>query len=251
MSNWPALIQELRLWQQQGLVPTLWWRDDDCQQDTAALRRLSQLSLDYQIPLHLAVIPRGADASLKSVFFDNPWLFALQHGYSHRNHAPKTERKCELGEHRPLSEVVHELQQGREYLNLLLGQQVFVPLLVPPWNRVTDTLLPHLSEIGLVGLSTLGPRLAERCYQLPQVNVHIDIIDWKIRSFAGDQRVLSQLLTHLQGRREGLFDVTEATGLMTHHLAHDEQCWEFCQRLFEVMADYGGQWQEPSQLFPE
>ncbi|MCW8883950.1 MAG: polysaccharide deacetylase family protein [Motiliproteus sp.] len=247
---WQALADELSLWEQQGRTATLWWRDDDACTDSAALRRLNQLSLDYQVPLHLAVIPAHADSSLLSLFQQNSKLSALQHGYSHLNHAPANERKCELGHHRPLQQVLEELSTGREKLEQLIGSEQFNPTLVPPWNRLSDQLTEQLAKRGFIGLSTLKPRPEKRIFGLTQVNVHIDIINWKERQFAGEERALAQLLSHLQDRRRQRVDADEATGLMTHHLDHDELCWVFCERLFQFLKGYPVRWLDQSELFP-
>jgi hypothetical protein len=235
MNSWDLLDRELTAWE--GEHPTLWWRDDDAQRQTSELDRLNALSLKFSLPLQLAVIPQGACASLLDAFDANPDLWALQHGFSHRNHAPASERKCELGDHRPLVEVLAELSQGRERLRELLPDH-FLPVLVPPWNRMAEAVAKSLPQQGFVGLSTLGPRTessGESC-GLRQVNVHVDLINWrKGRCFAGEEAVLAQLIEHLRARREGQVDATEPTGIMTHHLAHDEGCWNFCEQLFAFL----------------
>ncbi len=249
MSNWQLVADELQRWSAAGLTPTLWWRDDDAQRDSAALRQLNDLSLEFALPLHLAVIPDGSDASLRALFAANPRLYALQHGYSHRNHAPADQRKCELGDQRPLAQVLDELQTGQQQLQQLLGA-AFTPVLVPPWNRLSQALPPQLLSLGFVGLSTLGPRSEPRPYGLRQTNVHVDLIDWKQRRFAGETQVLTQLLAHLQDRRLERVDSREATGIMTHHLAHDQDCWRFCQDLFAFCRQQPLRWCAAPELFP-
>jgi hypothetical protein len=47
----------------------------------------------------------------------------------------------------------------------------------------------------------------------------------------------------LRLRRTGGADVTEPTGLMTHHLAHDRAAWDFTARfLDETKAHPAGRW---------
>ncbi len=249
MSSWSALSEELSLWQEQQLVPDLWWRDDDAQMNSPALSRLCQLSTEYDIPVALAVIPKGVQESLVTAVSETPSLFVLLHGYSHANHAPADQRKCELGYHRPQVEILTELQRGLEQLSGLFVQSRFLPVLVPPWNRLSATLVSALPKIGVIGLSTLGSRSATDSSQLIQNNVHVDIMDWKTRRYAGDERVLEQLVRHLRQRRIGQCDNRETTGLMTHHLVHDEAGWEFCQRLFEFSCEHGVKWKAPTELF--
>ena len=145
--------------------------------------------------------------------------------------------------------MLAELEQGQQQLKALLGQR-FVEVLVPPWNRLSDELIAQLHAIEMVGLSTLGPRSQLTQSGLALNNVHIDLINWKQgRCFAGDTAVLGQLIEHLRRRRLGLEDADEATGLMSHHLAHDQGCWDFCQQLFEFLADRPVQWLTARQCF--
>ena len=67
------------------------------------------------------------------------------------------------------------------------------------------------------------------------INVHIDLIDWRgSRNFVGEDVALGALIDHLFRRRTGVCPVTETTGLMTHHLDHDEGTWRFVERLLDV-----------------
>jgi hypothetical protein len=60
-------------------------------------------------------------------------------------------------------------------------------------------------------------------------NSHVDIVAWRTnRAFVGLENAIEQVLTHLRGRRAGTVDGAEPTGLMTHHLYHDPECWAFC-----------------------
>ena len=134
--------------------------------------------------------------------------------------------KAEHGPHRPLEVMLEELARGwsgiREFENGL-------PVVVAPWNRIDAALFPALPGIGIAAVSTLGPRdAAEPASGLRRTNVHVDIIDWHgSRGFVGEDIALDQFLRHLAARRLGEVDVDEPTGLLTHHLCHDEGCWSF------------------------
>lgn len=246
---WACLEVELHAWRQQQRVPTLWWRDDDAVQHCRALEQLCQLSQRFDIPLSLAVIPATAEPSLRPLFTATPALSALQHGYRHLNHASAEQRKCELGEDRPLAEILAELERGGQRLHQLVGER-FIAVLVPPWNRISPAVSAQLAARGYLGLSTLGPRSGPIEQGLQINNVHIDLINWRQgRRFAGEAQVLEQLCSHLRQRRLGEVDSDEATGLMTHHLAHDADCWQFCQQLFEFMADQPVRWLNARQCF--
>ncbi|WP_207062761.1 polysaccharide deacetylase family protein [Motiliproteus sp. SC1-56] len=250
VSSWEALRDELSRWRDDGREVTLWWRDDDAERASPALARLNRLSLEHRVPLALAVIPDGADPSLAPLFADNPRLWALQHGFSHCSHARPGERKCELGDARPVGVVLDELQRGRRALAGLLGKR-FLPVMVPPWNRLSDGVAEGLTGAGFSGLSTLGARNSAETFGLKRVNVHVDLIDWRGgRCFAGEETVLAQLLDHLRARRLGSADAAEPTGIMTHHLAHDAGCWRFMETLLSVLDGSAARWLGADEVFP-
>ncbi len=69
----------------------------------------------------------------------------------------------------------------------------------------------------------------------------MDLIDWRGgRRFRGVDRVLEQLCAHLAARREGGVDAAEPSGILTHHLDHDEDCWHFMEALLEHCNDHPG-----------
>jgi hypothetical protein len=69
-----------------------------------------------------------------------------------------------------------------------------------------------------------------------QINVHIDIIDWRARRFAGTEQVLNRIIANLEARRLGQIDASEPCGLMTHHLDHDPACWAFLEQLTRTLS---------------
>lgn len=244
---WQQLATEIETWAHQQKTITLWWRDDDAHANNPALSRLLELTCQHQIPLCLAVIPSKLDSSLIKQVEQQPLTWVSQHGYSHQNHAPKGQRKCELGADRLFEVIASELLTGKNFLNQAFPNQFF-PVLVPPWNRLASPLIMELAKMDYIGLSTLGPRTTRK--DLTVNNVHVDIINWKTRQFAGESSCLTQLIKQLQARRQGHVDSTEATGIMTHHLVHDEACWQFCQQLSTFLKPYSHiKWQRPNVLF--
>jgi hypothetical protein len=226
MAGWEDLAQELDAWRNAGRAATFWWRDDDATGITPALDRLLAIGAETDTPVALAVIPRDINGDLRRCLAGHPLASVLQHGWSHENHAPGDARQEEHGPHRPLGVMLEELAEGwsriREFDNGL-------PVLVAPWNRIDVSLFPSLPGIGLAAVSTLGPRdAAEPAPGVRRTNVHVDIIDWDgSRGFMGAQAALDQFVRHLAARRRGDVDADEPTGLMTHHLFHDEGCWWF------------------------
>ena len=133
MSGWLALADEIAHWRDAGRDAELWWRDDDAADATPALERLLALKVETAVPLALAVVPALATPDLAARLDGLSAVDVMQHGYSHTNHAPPTDKKCELGPHRPAMLVLGELGTGRMALERLFGARP-LPVLVPPWN---------------------------------------------------------------------------------------------------------------------
>jgi len=249
--SWDRLEHEIDTWAASGRSATLWWRDDDAVAATPALDRLLRVTACSEIPLALAVIPAAAEESLAAAIADREGVTVLQHGYAHANHAAPGMRAVECGGARPLKEVAAELILGRERLAEMFGS-LFLSVLVPPWNRIEPALLPRLPALGYLGVSTWGAREAmEAAPRLRQVHTHVDPIAWrKGRGFVGAERVTEALAAHLAARREGSVDPDEPTGLLTHHLAHDEPGWSFLAELSERLAPRPGlRWLGAAEAF--
>lgn len=234
-AHWDALSRELDAWHATGRAATLWWRDDDAVAPTPDLERMLALASEHGVPLGLAVIPLPATAALVERLRSAPLVEVLQHGFRHANHARTGERASEIGDGRPLADVMQDIADGWRQL-ARFGS--VTAMLVPPWNRYTPAILPHLAPLGLAAVSAYGPRPARRMAGgIIALNCHADIISWRSnRAFTGTGKALAMLTGHLERRRSGAVDVTEPTGLLTHHLAHDAGCWDFLATLFERTA---------------
>jgi hypothetical protein len=243
---WQGLGRELGRWAAAGTPASLWWRDDDAAEVTPPLERLLTLATEQAVPLALAVVPGLLSDELAARLAGCPSVTVLQHGWRHANHAAGGEGGWELGDHRPLAEVAAELEQGRERLREAFDDR-FLPVLVPPWNHISEPVVQALPGLGFSGLSTFGAR--ERVTPAPglvQVNAHCDPISWKSGAcFAGTAKALGELIGHLQERRSGAADPQEPTGLVTHHLQMDEASWEFVTLLLQRIAA----WQNAREVF--
>jgi hypothetical protein len=257
MVKWPDLMAEFDCWEEAGKVATLWWRDDDAVAPTARLGRL--LSIAPGVPVSLAVIPADAQQELAQ------WLAqylqsapkasvaVLQHGWRHLNHSG-VGKKSEFPGGRPRPEVAYELAAGRGRLSDLFGTRA-QPVLVPPWNRFDDSLLSLLAHCGLTGISRARPRSASRrapgAPGVIEVNIHVDLIDWKgSRGFVGEEAALGGLVQHLQARRLCAVCADEPTGILTHHLIQDEATDAFLDRLTAVsLAHPAVLWRDAGEIF--
>lgn len=231
MNPFAAADDELRRWERAGLVPRFWLRDDDATAPSQALDRLITIIRRHDVPLLLAVIPVGATKALADRLENEPLVTPCTHGYAHKRHTPETERAVELGGTREPDAVLAELGAGRQRLIELFGARLSA-ILVPPWNRIAPEIARRVHECGFGGLSTWSWQEAET--RLPQLNTHLDIIDWH----AGRKgRPLDWAAAELARRlREARERGGRPVGLLSHHLVHDAQAWATLEALIAFLA---------------
>lgn len=252
MTAWDRLSTELDSWAAAGQVAELWWRDDDAIDVTPALDRLLALRAQLDLPLALAVIPANARPALATMLQEQTDIDVLQHGYAHISHRPPGEKKAELGADRDLWDIARELSDGRGRM-FELFDDTWLGVMVPPWNRIDPAVIDLLPGLGFHGLTTFNARPAgSDTPDLSVVNTHVDIIDWTgSRGYAGDDAVLGAATEHLVSKRTGRADPAEATGILTHHLAHDHACWGFIQKFGRLTAANSSVvWRRAADLFP-
>ncbi|WP_185985072.1 glycosyltransferase [Aureimonas mangrovi] len=231
-SAWRALEARLDALHDAGRPARIWWRDDDAAEPTPALERLLDLRAELDVPIALAVSPRLAtDTLAQRLAGEGASVCVLVHGVAHENHAPLGEKSRELG-FRPATETLSALGDGLADLRESLGERV-LPVLVPPWNRIDEELVPRLSALGYRGLSTFGAR-ASRCRDgLAICNTHCDPIDWRRGGGLVDEETLLLRLVRDIEREEEI-------GILTHHRVHDERIWHVTKRLLRLFANHAG-----------
>jgi peptidoglycan/xylan/chitin deacetylase (PgdA/CDA1 family) len=233
------LRTELDLWAAAGRKARLWLRDDDATRPTPALDRLLALTARHGVPVTLAVVPAPTDRALADRLATEPHAEVAVHGWAHLNHAPEGTKKRELGPDRPPETVLADLSRGLAKLARLHGPRL-VPVLVPPWNRISVDVIPRLPDIGFRGLSTFGDERADT--PLPQINTHADLIDWRgTRGGRAADTLAAELAARLTALRKTGRD--GVAGLLTHHLDHDEAAWSSLSAILSMTAAHpGGQW---------
>ncbi len=205
-----------------------WLRDDDAVAPEPALDQLLELAQTYSVPLTLALIPAFTGEALQHRLASAQHVAVAVHGWSHQNHAPQGEKKQELGLHRAQPQVVAELRRGFNHLSSLYETQ-FLPMLVPPWNRISNALVPELSTIGFRALSTFGDQAHDAIVML---NTQVDIIDWKgNRGGRTTHDLVTEIIAQLRTSQA-------AIGILTHHLVHDDRAWEFLEQLFSATSQH-------------
>ncbi|MBM1170981.1 glycosyltransferase [Microvirga arabica] len=248
--DWSPLNSALDRARDQGCPVRLWWRDDDAVAHTPALGRLLTLARRYDAGIGLAVIPSSLQASLATCLADESSAFALVHGWSHDNHAPPGTKKAEFGAHRPVEIMAAEAPRALHAARRQLGAKL-LPVFVPPWNRISGELIPHLPRLGFAGLSTFTDRAAATpALGLLQINTHVDPIDWRgTRSAVAPEQMIADLAGAIERRIAGKADLDEPIGLLTHHLVHDEVIWSLCERLIAHLTARGVHFLSPDACF--
>jgi len=249
---WPALERELAQWAEDGARATFWWRDDDATAASAALDRLLRISAGDSAPVAIAAIPKFLHLSLSAALKKHHTVHVLQHGFAHQNHAAGSDKKAwELGLHRPVDEIVDQLRVGRDILRAEFCEQ-FIPVVVPPWNRIDRCLLPDLHRSGFIGLSAFG----QRAFNLAmpgfiEANMHFDLLSWKGGAqFQGQAAAERYIVGHLQRRRLGLAESDEPTGVLSHHLSLDDAAWRFLADLVHYVARHpSARWLSAGEIF--
>lgn len=239
-SGWDALEHELDLWARKRRKVAFWWRDDDARVASPALDRLLDLAARFEMPLALAVIPVGADASLEARLARAEHARVFQHGWDHANHADPG-RPAELGETRDPAEVQAQLAEGRQRLELLFARR-FLPILVPPFNQLSRHLGGVVERMGYRFISSQGDFAG---LPLASCNTHLDVIDWQRNEAADPSVIVRAAIAAIKLRRYGLVPATSPVGMVTHHLAHDAAVWNLVEELLRRLR------QHPAILAPE
>lgn len=249
-AHWQRLAEALDRVAASGRQLDFWLRDDDATEPTVALDRLLSLVESHAAPVVLAVPPAPASEALARHLDGRSNVSVAVHGWAHHNHAPVDEKKQELGPHRPRATVLHELELGFKRLEALFPSN-FVPMLVPPWNRIDPTLLSGLPDIGFTVLSVFGP---EKPLPFELVNTHADVMDWRgTRGCRDHAAIVADIVTRVYqvcGDVEGKADQTGRTiGVLTHHLVHDDGVWTFLEQLFARTAGHPAcRWLDGGQI---
>ncbi len=221
-----------------------WLRDDDAVSDTAPLRQLADWAARQETQVLIALVPAQADDTLQEAMATLPQFVGAVHGWAHKNHAPQTEKKQELGAHRALDEVLAELKIAHGRAEEIAADRA-LPVLVPPWNRISADVVRALPALGFSGLSTFAEAHVQAAPDgLTVANSHIDIIDWRgTRGGKPHDALLGELIEALdQGR--------QLIGILSHHLVHDEVAWSFLDALGSAVTDHPRtRWISPGDVF--
>lgn len=225
------LERELREWQLAGTTARFWWRDDDAVSDTPALRSLLALAEEIRTVVGLAVIPERADDALVNLVATAPCR-VWQHGWRHSWHS-----HGEFGEGRDLESMMAEAQNGQLALDRMFGKAGWQRVFVPPWHALSVPFKMLLPSLGYLGLSA-GCPLTRPLRTVAEVNAEIDVMNWTERKLHDYNKISKMLVEQLLLRRRGQTPLDAPIGLLTHHLAFDDEAWGFVGELLRFLGSH-------------
>lgn len=216
-----------------GATITFWWRDDDAVADTASLDQLELMASTHNVPVALAVIPRNLDASLARKVEASETFSILVHGIAHKNNATAGQKKQELvvGDDATFASLI----SGRDQLIETFGKRA-LPVLVPPWNRVSAEITGGLHRAGLAGWSGYADHVTDAV--LSASPTHLDPIDWKAGGGLVAVGPFIERLVRLIGEARAIGPAAQPIGLLTHHLVHDAWIWAFLDGLLKTLRSH-------------
>ena len=219
-----------------------WWRDDDVSDSTEELKILISFSYLNKIPVNLAVIPQNLSNEAIKLIKQYTHISVVQHGYSHINYANVGEPLNEFGLHRSLEIQLKEIRIGFEKLITAFGNQ-FIPVFVPPWGHIADSVIEQISTIGIKGISMIGDR--DKIYpNLINNNVNIDIHSWKTESDISYEvkiRPYNKIIDDVnnQIKKEKSNDDCLIIGILTHSQIMDNNDWYIFGKLVKAIKKMG------------
>ena len=219
-----------------------WWRDDDVFDSTEELKELISFSCLNKIPVNLAVIPKKLSNEAIKLIKQYTHISVVQHGYSHINYANVGEPLNEFGLHRSLEIQLKEIQIGFEKLITAFGNQ-FIPVFVPPWGHIADSVIEQISTIGIKGISMIGDR--DKIYpNLINNNVNVDIHSWKTESDSSYEvniRSYNQIIDDIFNKIkiEKSDDECLTIGILTHSQIMGNNDWHIFGKLVKAIKKMG------------
>ena len=222
----------------------IWIRDDDAGGMTSPLASLLNICRKAQVPVALAVIPAKLEPSLAVELRPYPFVTVMQHGFSHTSNAMPGRKKIELGGMLTADKVIGLLADGRSVLEHRMPDRL-VPVLVPPWNRIDDDVIPQLTELGFCGLSTFADDQRGKPFGLVHINTHVDPIAWRDdRSFDTPAALIVKLTEAIRTAAGA------PIGMLTHHLDMGEAAFETLTMVVGALRRHTKvEWLHPAEMF--
>jgi peptidoglycan/xylan/chitin deacetylase (PgdA/CDA1 family) len=207
------------------------FRADDIGVPSKNFDRMMQLFIAYEVPLCLAVVPVWMTGkrwqAMEEYQEKASRLFCWHmHGYGHKNYE-RNKKKHEFGPTRAKSDIFRELTNGRDRLLSLMGS-AFTPVFTPPWNRCSQETLMALKQLDFKGVSRSYGASPPPIDGLKDMVVHVDLHTRKDKtSDLGREKLVEEFNTGV---------LSEACGIMLHHMRMDQAAFAFLEALLGFLT---------------
>lgn len=212
----------------------IFFRNDDVDEDEAALRRLFGLFSERETPINLGVIPGRLTAECADLLAQRlraaPELLELnQHGWLHLNHE-REGRKCEFGPSRTYAEQSADIARGEARMTETFGPNWF-PVFIPPWNRCTEETYRALDQLGFRALSAKRGGSDVAGYRFEEISITLDLYRWNDGArMKSPEEIVDDLIAQLSRQ--------QTIGVALHHKVMDESAFSFLGSLLDALASY-------------
>lgn len=199
----------------------LWIRTDDVGIFSDKFNTLCDLFTKYNLPVVFAVIPTKLEQQTIDRLNKMDNYVISQHGYSHENFS--STYQCELSDTRDTTEVLKEMQEGKELLKQVFKDK-FYSLLTPPFNKIDPECTNLLKdEFDCVSIFANSTTIFKKDF-----NPNIDIINWHIASFESKEYVLKQVIKAINNY--------EHIGICIHCEYLDENSFKVLDEVFSFLT---------------
>jgi hypothetical protein len=198
--------EQLALTIQRGMgsqPPTIFFRADDIGAGGRAFEAMCRLFRHHQVPLGMAVVPA--------------WLSSV--------------RKRQLFEAAPLEEPLWGWHQhGWRHVNWQRAGKKSE--FTPPWNRLSNSTLRILQELGFRGVSMNGPfpRGVKPSIGLRNLRIQLDLHTRRAKNGHSDFHDMLDELKTLMGKKD-------PWGIMIHHQRMTTFAFQFLDELLGVLKN--------------
>lgn len=194
----------------------IWFRCDDVGINHPNFTRLNHLLKENNVKSYYAVIPELLDEKVIEQINKNKNVLIMQHGIRHQKNSPL---QIEIIDD---ESVINSCIQGHYKLNDIFKNK-YTHILCPPWNKLDKGAEVKLSK-HYKGLSCYKNYKSEFS---KDINVNLDIINWKAEEYMGHGEVFCKMQSLCEGY----------IGFCLHHFQMNEEAFEFVEYIVKNFND--------------
>jgi hypothetical protein len=192
-------------------------RDDDVWTPDHQFREILCLLKEKVIPVVYGVIPYRLEETMVNVLCAEKkrapsLLDIVQHGFDHKDHALKGERKYEFGPSRSYEQQYEDICAGLRIMQEKFGD-LMTPGFIPPYHGLDENTLKVLKELK-VPLISSGKKLDPSHQNILDVPATV-----ALNEYAADSTPLPFDLTSMLKKATVAIGQEGVTGMLYHHRA--------------------------------